>query len=76
MDEKKYHGTLNLQPELCPVCGARHEAEYPHLDTARFRLHVFREKGRAATQYDLLAHTKGMIRETVMVATLQAMRMQ
>lgn len=76
MDGKHYHGELNLQPELCPVCGTRHEAEYPHLDTARFRLHVFRETGRAATQYDLLAHTKGMVRESVMVATLQAMRMQ
>jgi len=76
MGEKKYLGKLNLEPNLCPVCGARHEAEYPHLDTARFRLHVFRETGRAATQYDLLAHTRGMVRESVMVATLQAMRMQ
>jgi len=73
MKGKRFVGELNIEPPLCGICGAKHEPEYPHLDTAQFRRHVFREKGRVATQYDLLAHTTGALRESVMVAKLQEM---
>lgn len=67
---------INKRPEECPVCGARHEPQYPHHITNKFRRHIFRREGRVATYYDLLSHTKGVIRESAMTATLQGMEVR
>lgn len=69
----RFLGALNIQPPRCGQCGAEHEPEYPHEDTPQFRRYVFRKCNRTATQYDLVAHTTGVLRESSMVAMLQKM---
>lgn len=64
-------GDLNIEPPRCHACGERHEPEYPHEFTERFRRHVRLMHGREATAYDTLAHCKGVIYQASMAAMLK-----
>ena len=71
MEFKHHHAAI---PPACPACGASHEPQYPHINTAQFRRHIMTKLGRAANSYDLIAHTQGLIWETAMIALLQKVK--
>ena len=76
MSEEQFQGPLNMEPPTCLLCGGKHEPEYPHLDTFKFRQLILQKHGRAATQFDLMADMSPAFQNTMMIATLQNMALR
>ncbi len=70
---QEFLGEMNIEPPVCSLCGARHERQYPHEATQQLRDQIFVMAGRKATAFDLVSHTRGLIREAVMNELLRRM---
>lgn len=67
-DEYTSAENLNVPEPRCGACGGRHEPEYEHKDTPKFRQHIQDTHGREFVENDLYNHCHGLMRQMMIAA--------